>query len=295
MADAPRYPPFVFLPFPADKPGRTMPNDLHPELSQPYASQVLLGDSPATQRLRLQVARIAPHFRVALLVGEEGTGKEAVAREMHRLGATRGGEFQKIQPDTVASASAGILYLPGIDACDAAAQLKLQRALRTLPRDTRLIFPSRTDLKGMVATGRMPATLYDRVGNLEIRLAPLRNRLDDLGVIAASMLRTISQTASLEEDTVDQLKEHLWPGNFAELHSLLQRLAPLGAIESAHLPEWRTHAEPTAERLEEVMYRHVMDVLQGCAGNKLRAAELLGISRSTLYRMLEARQLATLG
>jgi DNA-binding NtrC family response regulator len=261
-----------------------------------YAHEVLTGGSPAAVRLRLQIARIAPHFRIALLTGEPGSGKHALAACMHTASPAGGQAFTAIPALDFAggarpAALVGTLYLPGLEALDAAAQVGLLRSLGSLDRATRIVLASRGDLKGMASAGRLRADLYERVGTLQIRVAPLAERPDDIAAIAQSMLDRLASRATLTESACARLREHSWPGNLRELWNLCESLAagdaPLDAVDlEPHLS--RRHDPPHSTRLEEVIERHVLDVLESCSGNKLRAAELLGISRSTLYRMLEA-------
>jgi DNA-binding NtrC family response regulator len=146
----------------------------------------------------------------------------------------------------------------------------------------------------MASAGRLRADLYERVGTLQIRVAPLRERLDDLDLIARTMLRRLAGDATIADAALNRLREHNWPGNLRELWTLCQRLVPLRDILDAsdvepYLPRLAAAPASLTPRLEDVMHRHVKDVLESCSGNKLRAAELLGISRSTLYRMLGQR------
>ena len=261
--------------------------------SQPYAPEVLLGNSPVVKRLRLQITRVAPHFRVALLIGEQGSGKQTVAREMHRLSPAGANPFvamsaaEFVQNLPICS---GTLYLTGLDSLSPASQPKLLRSLKVLDRETRVVIASRSDLKGMVSAGRMHQDLYDYVGTLEVRVSPLRERLEDFDLLAETMLHRITSHAIFAACALLEMRSYGWPGNLEELWTLCNQLAPIGFIEAHNLPALAT-AMPSAAptRLEDVMHRHVMDVLQNCSGNKLRAAELLGISRSTLYRMIESQ------
>ena len=261
-------------------------------VTPPYAVDVFVGASPAVQRLRLQVARIAPHFRMALLTGEPGVGKHTIAREMHRASPSAF-PFTVIPVAEFAEharhPSGGTLYLPGLESLPPTSQGRLLTALKALDRDTRVIVASESDLKGMVSAGKLRHDLYEAVGTLEIRVPPLRDRLDDIDLIGGAMLRRLSSTAVLSADALLRLRSHTWSGNLEELWMLCEKLAPaVSTITGPDLPALNP-APPDATstaRLEEVMHRHVIDVLQSCSGNKLRAAELLGISRSTLYRML---------
>jgi transcriptional regulator of acetoin/glycerol metabolism len=99
--------------------------------------------------------------------------------------------------------------------------------------------------------------------------------------------------AVLTPEAITRLQLYPWPHNVRELREVLQKAADLtcGAPFDTHhlpLPEPEQPTEPTLERLQDVVQRHVLDVLTRCSGNKLRASEILGISRSTLYRMLDA-------
>ena len=262
----------------------------------PYAAHVLSGESGAVRKLRLQIARIAPHFRVAMVTGEPGAGHQTVARHLHLSGPMASRSFVAIPSVDLPhrppqSLPDGTIYLQDIETMLPAAQGKLLRALKSLDRETRVVVPTRTNLKGMVSTGRLRNDLYEAVAVLEIHVAPLRDRRDDVETLTNAMLREHRANPTLRPDAIRHLKNHTWPGNLQELWQLCSRLAPLTrAIQPDDLFSSESDSSPAVEavRLEEVMHRHVMDVLEGCAGNKLRAAELLGISRSTLYRMLES-------
>lgn len=263
----------------------------------PYADDVFTGSSPAVQRLRLQVARIAPHFRIALLTGEPGVGKQSIAHQMHRASPAAGRPFTVIPShqfvhSTQLRGADGTVYLPELESLPAASQGRLLRAIKALSRETRVIVASQCDLKGLVAAGRMRHDLYNTVGTLEIRVAPLRDRIEDLQPIVHGMLQRLPATPAVTPDALVRLHQHHWPGNLEELWTTCQNLDPAGSLSTRPDPARLGPATAEAQaltRLEEVMHRHVMDVLQSCSGNKLRAAEALGISRSTLYRMLESQ------
>jgi DNA-binding NtrC family response regulator len=265
---------------------------------QPYAPEVLAGECAAVARLRLQMVRIAPHFRTVLVTGEAGTGKESVAREMHRLsGASQDADsFSAIEIGLFARGQnparlSGVAYLMGLERLEPGLQESLVARLKAIQRETRVIVGCEADLRGMLSTGRLRPSLAARVGSLEIRVASLRERMEDFETLATSMLERVNVAATLSPDALEAMKRHRWPGNLAELWKLIGTLSGLrGVIGVRDLPAFAS-AEASGElgtRLEQVMQRHVFEVLHRCSGNKLKAAEMLGISRSTLYRMLEA-------
>ena len=264
--------------------------------SEPFAEQMLLGDSLAIRRLRMQLSRIAPHFRLAIVTGESGTGKLAVAHEMHRLSPVAQRPIcivsistfvQRYTPESEL-ARAGMLVLRGLGSAEATLQQALVLQLQLLPRDTRILFTSGAGLKGLLAAGRLEHALAQRLGTLEIRLPPLRQRTEDLGLIATEMLG--AGEGSFTPAALEYLRGHSWRGNLTELWQLCRQLSDRSLpIQPEDLPELdQGTLELSGLRLEEVMRRHVKDVLARCSGNKLKAAELLGISRSTLYRMMGA-------
>ena len=265
--------------------------------SASYADDAFTGTSPEVQRLRMQVERIAPHFRMALLTGESGVGKRAIAQKMHRASPAASHPFTVMDSSEFACnarlpTARGTFYLPGLDALHPASQGRMLRALKALHRETRVVVASQHDLRGLVSAGRLRHDLYESVGTLEIRVPPLRNRMEDLTLIILSMLKRLSTPdapAEITPDALSELSQHQWPGNLEELLATCEELARTGILITRPQVPFFEHQTPVATpaRLEEAMHRHVLDVLQSCSGNKLRAAEALGISRSTLYRMLD--------
>ena len=162
------------------------------------------------------------------------------------------------------------------------------------------------DLERMVAAGLFRPDLYHHLSAIEIVIEPLRNRREDISALSLHMVRQFSalygkREPLLAEDTLELLKRHSWPGNARELENTLHNgilsceddtLEPhhLNIVELAPSPDGpETYRKPAdITRLQDVVDRHVLSVLRTCSGNKVRAAELLGISRSTLYRMLES-------
>jgi DNA-binding NtrC family response regulator len=282
----------------------------------------IIGDSAAMKRLRLQIRRIGPHFRAMLIQGEGGTGKELVARAMHQAGMRADGPFVVAACGNRISylmkvARGGTLFFNGIDDVPLATQDELVEVLRRnewaqdgLAAPQRLssgmIASAKRDLKGLVASGQFRQELHHRIAMVQIAVPPLRERMDDVPALAMHFLdrlrNTYQKKAVLADDAMELLKSHCWPGNVRELKNVLENAVircESGAIQARDLDlaSATSSAEEAAAfigceagttRLQHVVDQHVLRVLRDCAGNKLRAAELLGISRSTLYRMLES-------
>jgi DNA-binding NtrC family response regulator len=285
----------------------------------------MVGSSAAMHRLRLQVRRIGPHFRTMLVSGEAGSGKELTARALHTMSQGADGPFVvcdapslgDAKNDQVAGAikmaHRGTLFVDGISELSTEAQSQLLRVLRrhewaqeglASPHKTnlRIIASSSQDLRALVSAGRFQQDIYHRVATLTIALPPLRERIEDVPELAAYFLRRYAHAYSkpvsrIAEEVMNQLTLFRWPGNVRELENVVHHAVLLseGAVLEAH--ELPPFAEPGvsalsnasgAVRLQDIVEQHVTQVLKSCAGNKLRTAETLGISRSTLYRMLDA-------
>ena len=296
---------------------------------------ILIGESAPIRRLRSQVERIAPYFRTALIRGEVGAGKQTVARSVHARSPGADGPFVVTNATSLAeaiaveassplaaslleSANGGTLYLDGVGELPFALQAGLFRFIRAcedrrvasysgrndLPRpDTRIVTATHRDLRTMSAIGQFRQDLYVRLSVVEIFVPPLRQRLEDIPMLAAWLLQRVAERAGkspkvLAPATISQLQDRSWPNNILDLERVITQAATLAEghiIEPRHLLSLVESAgagvpvpAPRIERLQDVIQQHVLEVLTRCGGNKLRAAELLGISRSTLYRMLDA-------
>jgi len=287
------------------------------------------------KRLRQQVRRIGPHFRTVLVCGEAGTGKELVARALHRISPAAEEPFvvrhaaaiEDALAESESSARAGddgrlmkrpvrkTLFLDRISDMPLEAQGRLLRVLMQhelaqsrihAPQrmELRIIASTEEDLKILVSTGRFSQDLYQRLATVDITLPPLRERMEDLPELARYFLERFAAlygrgVRAIADEGMEQMQKHPWPGNVSELESVLRSsvLRSEGEVlEPHHLPSFPARnrpEQPIAEvnksvRLQDVIEQHVLRVLKDCGGNKLRAAEMLGISRSTLYRMLDA-------
>ena len=291
--------------------------------------------------LRL-VETVAPTDSTVLIQGESGTGKEVIARYIHELSTRTEGPFLSINcgalPESLleselfghvkgsftgavkdklglfGASSKGTFFLDEIGETTPATQVKLLRALQhrevipvgateAVPVDTRLVAATNRDLEEEIRTGNFRSDLYYRLNVIAIHLPPLRQRPDDIPILAEHFLQRIAATRAEEPKRLglavrDALLDYAWPGNVRELENALERSVILTEgpeIGVATLPErvtqrraeplvsTRTPPNPTLEAVERA---YIMWVLQAENGNKSRTAEILGIDPSTLYRKL---------
>jgi two-component system response regulator HydG len=285
---------------------------------------------------------VAPTDSTVLITGESGTGKEVVARYIHEL-STRGenaflsincgalpeslleselfghvkGSFTGAVKDKTglfAAAQSGSFFLDEIGETTPSTQVKLLRVLQqrevipvgateALAVDARVIAATNRDLEEEIKRGQFRADLYYRLNVIALHLPPLRQRADDIPVLAESFLAgSAAQRGEdprpLSEGALDVLMAYQWPGNVRELENALERaviLSDRGPITPEALPERITarRAEPlvsertpTTPTLEAIERAYIQWVLQNEGGNKSRAADMLGIDPSTLYRKL---------
>lgn len=267
----------------------------------------MAGESAAMERLRSQLRRIGPYFRTALIRGEAGTGKEVAARMLHACSPAAAEAFTILAPANALTPH-GTIYVNEVGELPLVAQGDLLRMLERLERGrgpaepVRVIASTSHDLRILATTGRFRQDLYARIATIEVTVPALRERLEDLPALVRHFAESFQHNAGygftgINEAALECLRSQLWPGNVRELEGALRAAAAAacgGVLEPRHLAAPPAHGGPLPHarldlmRLQDVVDAHVLRVLQHCEGNKLRTAELLGISRSTLYRMLEA-------
>jgi len=309
----------------------------------------LVGDSPAMARLRTEIRQVARSQAAVLINGESGTGKELVARAVHQQSDRAGEAFLAVNcagipPDLMeseffgheagaftgarqgrkglfAEASGGTLLLDEIGEMPLALQAKLLRVLQEgsikpvgsdheEAVDVRILAATHVDLMKAVEQGEFREDLYYRLETLSLGIPPLRERGEDVELLAMHFLKEACRRHNrgfikLSDVTLRVLRDYPFPGNVRELSSAIERAVtfcegdtvqpehlperirkrqgashqPLAAPGSVNLSEW-----PTLEALQQDYVRRVMAAVDG---NKRRAAQILGINRRTLYRWLE--------
>ena len=300
-----------------------------------------VGTAPSFIEVLELAETVAPTDSTVLLSGESGTGKEVLARYIHRLSNRAEGPFLSINcgalPESLleselfghmrgsftgavkdkegllTAAAGGTFFLDEIGEMSAATQVKLLRALqerevipvgatKTVRLDVRIMAATNRELEQEIERGAFRSDLYYRLNVIQLRLPPLRERPEDVPILAQYFLESHARgdgpAPHISEETMDVLMQHDWPGNVRELENALERAVVVtggGEITPASLPERVREAPPRRlgsedlaqnPTMEVVERAYILWVLQAEGGNKKRAAELLGIDPSTLYRKL---------
>jgi DNA-binding NtrC family response regulator len=302
-------------------------------LRQTESSKELIGNSQPMQEVARLIERSGPTDKAILIQGDSGTGKELVARALHRAslraempmvvincaalpetlleselfghekGAFTGATTAK--PGLFEVADRGTLFVDEIGELAPGLQAKLLRVLEdgSLRRigslkerrvDVRLIAATNRDLAQEVETGKFREDLYYRINVLTIHLPPLRKRRDDIPLLVRHLL---GSNWEIDSEAMQVINAYHWPGNVRQLINALERAKIMSDDRVLHVdglpPEVLERAsgqqlEPAeSDDLASIEKSHVLDVLRREGGNKVRAAEALGIHRRSLYRLLD--------
>jgi transcriptional regulator with PAS, ATPase and Fis domain len=215
-------------------------------------------------------------------------------------------------PGLFQAADGGTLFLDEISELGPKLQVKLLRVLQdrqiymlgaTRPRrvDVRIVAATSRDLGAMIRDGSFREDLFYRLSVVTIQVPPLRERGDDLILLARYFIARFAdeqdrRPPDLSEEALLALEEHTWPGNVRELENLMHHLVVMAErdrIDVVDLPPALRHAAPVSERrpcaLQEVERDHIQKVLDSVDGNRSRAARILGIDRKTLREKLKPR------
>jgi two-component system response regulator AtoC len=280
---------------------------LEPE-PDPNPNIVTVDAGEVWRGLLARAAMVAPHLQLAVIEGEPGVGKATLARYLHSRAAIDGETFERhdAREWLTTPASSGFVYLDRIDLLGPAEQALLLGRLKSIQdrtlRHTVLVASSEASLRQMVTRGKLLPDLAFRLTAARFPIPPLRQRRNEIVPLALAMLDRLCSRYHLRPvvlgSTVPSLlQQHNWPGNVRELSSTLESAlleAADGVIHAENLPIL-TEAEPPSQvreskieslNLDNVVRQHIHYVLDLNHGNKLRTARHLGISRSTLYRIL---------
>ncbi len=315
--------------------------ELREQLQQQHGEDALVGNSPAIVSLKKLIRQIAPTDVSVLIQGESGSGKEIVADIVHALSQRHDKPIVKIscaaipetlleselfgyergaftgatgsKPGKFETADGGSLFLDEIAEMTPQLQAKLLRVLqdgrlqrlgstRDVQIDVRVISASHVDVRKAIEEKRFREDLYYRLNVVQLFLPPLRDRREDIPLLADFFLKKYS--ARMQKDiraisraALDQLESHPWPGNVRELENVIQYAlavettdtirrfeftpVPAGAASATGGPAVTI---PIGTPMIEIEERVIRETLNYCGGDKEKAAKLLGLSSRTLYR-----------
>jgi DNA-binding NtrC family response regulator len=316
---------------------------LKKEVESRYHFHHLIGKSPSMQKIYDLIERISDTSSNVLITGESGTGKELVGKAVHYNGTRRGGPFIAVNcaaiPETlleselfgykkgaftdarsdkkglIFEANEGTLFLDEVTEMPSNLQAKLLRVIEekevrplgdtnSYPIDVRVISTSNKDIKIRIEQGQFREDLYYRLKVIDIELPPLRERREDIPLLARHFLIKFGKglkknITGVSEESLKFLLNYSWPGNVRELENVIQRAITLTRREII-LPEDLPNAVVQKEdenviqkglrekyTVDQLEREYIKKVLVETGGNKSKAAEILGLDRKTLYRKLQ--------
>jgi DNA-binding NtrC family response regulator len=319
---------------------RRKTHELDQELLNACQFEGIIGRSSLMLDVFAKIRRVAPHFRTVLVTGPTGTGKELVARALHRLSPVAAGPFAVCNCSAIVEtlveselfgyvrgaftgasqdkigvfeyANRGTVFLDEIGELPLSAQGKLLRVLQDhqiqrvgspVPRtiDVRVVAATNRNLRSMVAEGRFREDLYYRLAVVEITLPRLMDRREDMPLLQRNFLEKFATEykkplAGITRRAQTRMGIYSWPGNVRELENVIGNACMMvdgTVIDIEDLPE-RVRGQSgdvvgpdeILMSLQELQKRHVLRVLEHVNGNKSLAAEILGMSRTSIYKLL---------
>ena len=333
---------------------------LRESLRSPQGLGNMIGRSPEMDKLYRILSKVAQSSHPVLILGESGVGKELVARSIHSNGPHADRPFVPIdcgslvptlmeselfgyvkgaftganhtKEGLLASAQGGTVFLDEIGELPLDLQAKLLRALQEkevrpvgathrVAINVRILAATNRNLAAMVEQGRFRKDLYYRLSVVNLRIPPLRERKQDIPLLAAHFLERMSRetgtTHTLSDDALRTMVEYEWPGNVRELEHSIDRACTLSSGPVVHLGDLPTQLQnfhlqnhrpvvvapmasgaPNPARtpvmpLAQLEKQAILDTLRKLNGDKLLAARLLGIGKTTLYRKLKEYGIGT--
>jgi DNA-binding NtrC family response regulator len=318
----------------------------------------MLGESPAMRKLSEDIAKVAPTTGRVLVLGESGTGKELVAAELHRLSRRAAGPFVKVNCAAIPAelieselfghekgsfsgaasrrrgqfevAHGGTLFLDEIGDMSLSAQAKVLRALQTgeitrvgsekaIQVDVRVVAATNKDLENEVREGTFREDLYFRLAVVPLRVPPLRERLEDVPLLAERFFQLALRDNGLrpkpvEPEVYDRLRGHRWPGNVRELRNVCERMVIMGGdrITPADVPDaigpravpppapgaadLSRYGEVPLKELRDLVERdYILKKLEEHDWNITQAAQALGVERTNLHKKIKQHGLSRAG
>jgi two-component system nitrogen regulation response regulator NtrX len=307
---------------------------------------IMVGESFAMRQLREQVETAAPTNGRVLIYGENGTGKELVARTVHQLSRRRNGPFIEVncaaipeelieselfghqkgaftgavadKPGRFEQANGGTIFLDEIADMSVKTQAKVLRVLQEqvmervggtqrIRVDVRILAATNKDLPAEIRAGRFREDLYFRLNVIPIFVPPLRDRQDDISLLAEHFMALMAaeygrRPKRLAPEAVGRLRQYAWPGNVRELRNVIERLmimvpgdtitaqdlAFLGRDDLIDRTPTVQPSLPLAEARERFERDYILQALAAEHGNISRTADLLGVERSNLYKKMKA-------
>jgi DNA-binding NtrC family response regulator len=313
----------------------------------------IIGSGPEMEKLYRILSKVAHTTHPVLILGESGTGKELVARSIHAHGPHSAKPFLPVdcgslvptlieselfgyvkgaftganrsKDGLLAAAEGGTVFLDEIGEMPLDLQARLLRALQEkeirpvgathrVPINVRILAATNRELAPMVEQGRFRKDLYYRLNVVSLRIPPLRERREDIPLLAAHFLersnKQLGQAHTLSDEVLRTMMDYAWPGNVRELENSIERACAPSSGPVLHIGDLPTHLKdfrlcayrtpPSAEQhqeaepspnpvtsLAELERQAILDTLRILKGDKLTAARLLGIGKTTLYRKLK--------
>jgi DNA-binding NtrC family response regulator len=327
---------------------------LQEQLENRHSFANIIGKSKSMQEVFWLIREVARSDASVLIQGESGTGKELVAAAIHFNSKRRSGPYIRVScaslPESLVeselfgyekgaftganqrrigrfeAAHTGTLFLDEIGDLPVAVQSKLLRVLqerqierlgsnRSIDVDVRFVSASLRNLENDVSEGGIRKDLLFRINTVPIQLPPLRDRREDIPLLAQAFLREFSRERSkeieeIEDTTLERLDSHPWPGNVRELRNVIERAVvfcrgsritpehlPAGirdAPSAPVVPETAGQPESLRQAVERAETRAIRAALVATEGRRSEAADLLGVSRKTLWEKIKAYEIAGL-
>jgi len=303
----------------------------------------MVGASQELRGVQEVIEQVAPSAATVLITGESGTGKELVVRSLHELSDRASGPLIRVncaaipenlfeselfgyekgaftgaanrKPGRFEMADGGTIFLDEVAEMSLASQVKLLRVLqegefervggtKTISVDVRLVAATNRELERLVAQRDFREDLYYRLNVIPIHVPPLRERSDDIPLLAAHFVRVYAEKnrkmiKGITDEAIEALGTHRWPGNVRELENTLERAVVLCKGDHVGLDDLPSHIQPEGRGgpkklvfpigtpLREIEQTSIRETLRHTGGDKRLAARLLGIATRTIYRRLE--------